>query len=81
MGRPYSAPHISDGPSQLVIMCSRCGRRGVYSRDRAIAKLGDMPLPDFLRRVVDEVCARNRDVTNFGGCMARYAPESQLERY
>lgn len=72
---------ISDAPPRLHIECSACPRRGSYSRERAIAELGDLSLPDFLAAKVSPVCARHRDKTNFGGCGARFANDSIVHRH
>lgn len=63
---------LSEGPARIIIHCDTCGRHGEYSRDRAIARLGDIALPTFLWGTVAAVCARKRDITTFGGCGAGF---------
>jgi hypothetical protein len=67
---------LSHAPPVLVIECKACQRRGVYDRDRAIAKHGDIPLPEFKNRIVHPMCAKARDNTHFGGCRSVYSAET-----
>ena len=66
---------LSDAPPRIVIHCDTCSRHGDYSRDRAIASLGDIALPTFLTQTVGAVCSRKRDIVNFAGCGAVFADE------
>lgn len=67
---------LTCAPDRIRIICPACGRKGDYSRDRAIARYGaDLNLPDLLP-LVSADCPRRRHTVNGAGCAARFAPET-----
>jgi hypothetical protein len=68
---------LAEAPATIVIECPVCGRRGIYSRDRLIARHGgDLSLPALKDLIVKPRCSKARDITHFGGCQARFGKET-----
>jgi hypothetical protein len=61
MARQYTSPYLSDVPEGTMVRfgCDRlvCKRKGQYLRETLLAKYGDGPLPDLLRKVAAD-CPR-----------------------
>lgn len=44
---------LSSAPERLEVRCRKCDRYGVYNRDKLIADLGDIKLPDLASKLGD----------------------------
>src|SRR6185369_13719475 len=52
------ALRLSDYPGDAVhVVCDKCERRGLYSKDRLIVRYGaEIGLPDLLNRIAADLC-------------------------
>lgn len=80
--------HLSDFKLPKIVIACSCGRKGVYDRDRAIERLGDILIREFIESVV-RACPdwrRDPDKTRCrGGCddliyMFSNLPELQKDK-
>lgn len=68
---------LSAAPARVVIDCRRCDRRGEYSRDRLIARLGSLPMPTVLSAIAKEAgCERALKADYSNPCGVKYAEET-----
>lgn len=65
---------LSEAGPVLEVRCESCPwRYGRYSRDRLLAKHGDIHLPHLIEIIQKESgCERAGDITHFKPCQARF---------
>lgn len=74
--REFSSPYLSDpGRDPIVIICTRCNRRGRYSRASLLEKYGDVAMPSLPMKVAaDRGCyiAKLNSLNSRERCAAAY---------
>jgi hypothetical protein len=63
----------------LTLACPPCGRKGVYSVARLMAKHGDAKIPD-LRRFLSADCSKHKLGATANQCQALFDPQPELRR-